>query len=153
MADTTTTPTTPAAPDPKNDLQLVALSLLKLISTDNPAISKRIDDALAQLTKGDSDTLTAAKAYADKVKSDLVNGAPEAFDTLKELADSLTGDNTQLATLLTDVGNNGKAIKANSDAITALQGATDLALSDDQRKILDDYVGVQTTTTPTTPTK
>ncbi|WP_040537018.1 hypothetical protein [Schleiferilactobacillus shenzhenensis] len=140
MADTT-----PTTPSPQNDMQLIALAIIKLVGTDNPAINKRIDDAIAAIARGDGDTLTAAKQYADKIKSDLVNGAPQALDTLKELADSLTGDNSQLATLLTQVGDNAKAIKANGDTIATLKANTDLGLSDDQRNSLKAYVGVPTT--------
>ena len=140
MADTTH-----AAPSPKNDMQLIALAIIKLVGTDNPAINKRIDDAITAIVKGDANTLTAAKQYADKIKSDLVNGAPQTLDTLKELADSLTGDNSQLATLLTQVGDNAKATKANGDAIAALKVTTDLGLADDQRNSLKSYVGVPTT--------
>lgn len=39
-------------------------------------------------TKTDASTkLTEAKAYADTIKNDLLNGAGEAYDTLKELGD------------------------------------------------------------------
>ncbi len=57
----------------------------------NPDVSGDITGVLAQ-----------AKGYADTQINNLVNGAPEAMDTLKELAD---------------------AIAANSDIMTALQSA------------------------------
>lgn len=55
------------------------------------------------------------KAVADAVTA-LVDGAPEALDTLKELADWIEGDETASAALINRVA-------ANEDAIAALQAA------------------------------
>lgn len=53
--------------------------------------------------EADTDSaLNSAKSYTDEKLANLVNGAPEAMDTLKELAD---------------------VIDANGDAMTALQSA------------------------------
>ncbi len=54
----------------------------------NPDVSGDITSVLAQ-----------AKGYADSKISDLVNGAPEAMDTLKELADAIN-DNADIMTAL-----------------------------------------------------
>lgn len=45
-------------------------------------------------------SLVDAKAYADQKITDLVNGAPTALDTLKELADQLASDQTALSGIL-----------------------------------------------------
>ena len=66
----------------------------------------------------DTAKLAEAKGYAEKLVSDLVNGAPEALDTLKELADAVT-NNTELMSVLNEaIGNkvskeNGKGLSSN----------------------------------------
>ncbi len=56
---------------------------------------------------------SSAKTYADnvgaQVKSDLINGAPEAYDTLKEIADYIKSDGEAAAAMTTQIGQ-----KANS---------------------------------------
>lgn len=49
-------------------------------------------------------TLDAAKQYADGKISDLVGGAPETLDTLKEIADALGADANLSATLTAEIG-------------------------------------------------
>lgn len=56
-------------------------------------------DTSTEVSNKVSDALTTAKAYADKKVSDLVGGAPEALDTLKELADALGNDANMAATV------------------------------------------------------
>lgn len=65
--------------------------------------------------------LTEAKAYADSVKSDLLNGAGTAYDTLKELGE-LIDDNTNAIDALEIVAT-GKADKVH---IHAISDVTDL---------------------------
>lgn len=77
----------------------------------------------AQIDKVVSDSLTTAKSYTDTKVADLVNGAPDALDTLKELADVLN-DNTnaaanmtkQLTDLSTSLAQETSARKAADDA-------------------------------------
>lgn len=56
------------------------------------------------IADGDSDALIKAKAYADSAVASLVNAAPEALDTLKELADALGNDPQFSTTILNKVG-------------------------------------------------
>lgn len=57
------------------------------------------------VNKGQLDAgVTEAKGYADQKVADLVNGAPEMLDTLKELADALAADQSGLAALVAQVG-------------------------------------------------
>lgn len=81
-------------------------------------------------TKNDaSSKLTEAKSYADSaattVKNDLLNGAGEAYDTLKELGD-LIDDNVDAIDALETVAT-GKADKADVAALSQLVGDTAVA--------------------------
>ena len=72
--------------------------------------------------------LQEAKAYADQVKSDLLNGAGPALDTLKELGDLLTSDGNAIAALTTSIGVvDGKVDQEILDRAVAVQGAKDYA--------------------------
>lgn len=53
---------------------------------------------------GDRATLTSAKVYADNAVANLVNGSPEALDTLKELSDALGNDPNFAATVAAQIG-------------------------------------------------
>lgn len=72
--------------------------------------------------------LAEAKAYADQVKSDLLNGAGPALDTLKELGDLLASDGNAIAALTTSIGVvDGKVDQEILDRAVAVQGAKDYA--------------------------
>ena len=77
-------------------------------------------------TKADASAkLDAAKSYADSaaanVKNELLNGAGDAYDTLKELGE-LIDDNTDAITVLNDVA----ASKADKEHIHAIEDITGL---------------------------
>lgn len=55
-------------------------------------------------TTADDTTLTTAKKYADAVVAALVNGSPEALDTLKELAAALGEDPNFASTVAKQIG-------------------------------------------------
>ena len=73
----------------------------------------RVNSTIADLDTAykaaDIQVLADAKAHADKAVSDLVDNAPEALNTLKELADALTENENAYDSLLEVVGT-----KANS---------------------------------------
>ena len=48
--------------------------------------------------------LAAAQEIADKVKTDIVDGAPEAFDTLKEVSDYIATHKNEYDALVALVG-------------------------------------------------
>ena len=54
------------------------------------AIETKNTEQDSAITSGDAATLSAAKSYADNKITELVNGAPEAMDTLNELATAIT---------------------------------------------------------------
>lgn len=73
----------------------------------NPDFSSAIATALAE-----------AKSYADGKISDLVNGAPEALDTLKEIADEISSNSDIMTALQSAIGNKvdkvtGKGLSTN----------------------------------------
>lgn len=83
---------------------------------------KRIDATLAQ--KADKSEVTSLptgitqeqlNAAIAQAKTDLIGGAPEELDTLKELADNITAGggnvNSGIITKLTDLGNRITAIE------------------------------------------
>ncbi len=115
-------------------VKYVTLALVSVIFTKVKEYVTKVMAELPGLTKASATTLggirigsglnidaegvasvdfTSAKTYADnvgaKVKSDLVNGAPEAYDTLKEIADYIKSDGEAAAAMTTEIGK-----KANS---------------------------------------
>lgn len=78
----------------------------KVISTKN-----ELDLVIADLAQevldrqaGDVSTLNSAKSYTDQKITDLVNGAPQLLDTLKELADAIANDENFAATIGGQIG-------------------------------------------------
>ena len=72
-------------------------------------VNRTISDLDTAYKAADVQVLADAKDYADKAVADLVDNAPEALDTLKELADALTENENAYDSLLEVVGT-----KANS---------------------------------------
>ena len=58
----------------------------------------------SDMTSGDASTLASAKEYVDKAVEQILNGSPEALDTLKELADALGNDPNFAATVTKQLG-------------------------------------------------
>ena len=56
------------------------------------------------MTSGNAATLASAKEYIDKAVEQILNGSPEALDTLKELADALGNDPNFAATVTKQLG-------------------------------------------------
>lgn len=53
--------------------------------------------------------LAEAKTYADQKLTELVNGAPEAYDTLLEIANKLNDNDDQVAAMLQTIGEKANA--------------------------------------------
>ena len=83
-------------------------------------VNATISDLDSAYKSADVQVLADAKAHADKAVADLVNGAPEALDTLKELADAMTAHEDAYDSLLEVVG--GKANSADVYTKTDVDG-------------------------------
>ena len=100
-----------AAIDAEVQARTTAINTLNGADTVEGSVDKKIKDALdpvktdvaslqtevaantAAITTGDTQTLTAAKAYADEKITTLVDGAPDAMNTLNELATAIKDHN------------------------------------------------------------
>lgn len=96
---------------------------LEGLSTYDALIKSKIED-------GDSSTLASAKSYADsaasKVKSELLNGAGQAYDTLKELGDLIDTNQDAIEALETVASGKANAVHTHTIAnITNLQSTLD----------------------------
>ncbi len=76
--------------------------------------------------------LTDAKSYADKKVADLVNGAPETMDTLKEVSDALDANKDVVDALNAAIGN-----KANQSDLTAHTGNVDIHVTKEKKTAWD----------------
>jgi hypothetical protein len=96
-------------------------------------------------TAGTGDTThawSANKIVAElsQVKSDIINGAPTAYDTLVEIATQLSSDQTALSGLLTAVGN-----RVAYDAAQTLttgqkaQACSNIGVGDPDHNFVTDY--------------
>lgn len=76
--------------------------------------------------------LADAKSYADKKVADLVNGAPETMDTLKEVSDALDKNKDVVDALNASIGN-----KANQSDLTAHTGNVDIHVTKEKKTAWD----------------
>lgn len=79
--------------------------------------------------------LALAKQYADTKNAALVNGAPEALDTLKELADALSENEDVIEALQTAIGN-----KANSSALSEHTSNTTIHINSSEHTGMTDAI-------------
>lgn len=91
-------------------------------------------DAIAVLNGGTEVEGSVSKKIADAVSA-VIDGAPEAFDTFKEIADWITKDESGTTALVARVAKNESSIKALQEADTAIRG--EFAAADAQ--IIKDY--------------
>lgn len=77
---------------------------------------KDLADAIAKLNGDDNVDGSVKKQVKDAINA-VVDGAPEAFDTLKEIADWIGSDESGTAELISEVTANKQAIAANKQAI------------------------------------
>ncbi len=78
-------------------------SLAQETSARQSAISSlqsSIASEAANRSSGDSSTLASAQSYTDGKISDLINAAPAALDTLKEIADQMSSDESAASALV-----------------------------------------------------
>ena len=77
---------------------------------------KELADAIAKLNGDDNVDGSVKKQVKDAINA-VVDGAPETFDTLKEIADWIGSDESGTAELISEVTANKQAIAANKQAI------------------------------------
>lgn len=77
--------------------------------------------------------LAAAQEIADKVKTDIVDGAPEAFDTLKEVSDYIATHKNEYDALVALVGDKAAKTELTSavERIVALEGSVTTLKADE----------------------
>lgn len=118
----------PASKANTNFLSTAGWKEIQGASTTAKGIVKLVDStesdsvADAATAKSVASALTAAKGYTDTKISDLIGGAPDTLDTLKEIADQLNKDDNQ-----TIVGSLFAQISTKADAEHTHKGA-DLAI-------------------------
>lgn len=77
---------------------------------------KELADAIAKLNGDDNVDGSVKKQVKDAINA-VVDGAPEAFDTLKEIADWIGSDESGTAELISEVAANKQAIADNKAAL------------------------------------
>jgi hypothetical protein len=94
------------------------------------ALSGRVDSlesampnkaSISYVNEQDALTLAASKLYADQKVADLVGGAPEILDTLKEISDALGGDANLAGTLTGQIGAVQSGLAAEISRATAAE--------------------------------
>lgn len=86
----------------------------------------------ADPTGSSAKALADAKSYADKKVADLVNGAPETMDTLKEVSDALDKNKDVVDALNASIGN-----KANQSDLIAHTGNVDIHVTKEKKTAWD----------------
>jgi len=103
----------------RTETEALIAAIAAAIKADRAAIAaleKAIDDL--ELTGGGISE-TDVKALIKSAIDDLVDGAPEALDTLKEIADILEGQDTAISGLFTAISN--RVSYAGPQSLTAPQ--------------------------------
>ena len=90
---------------------------------------KDLADAIAKLNGDDNVDGSVKKQVKDAINA-VVDGAPEAFDTLKEIADWIGSDESGTAELISEVTANKQAIADNKQAIADNKAALDKDIKD-----------------------
>lgn len=107
---------------------------------DASDISKEITDRIAAdqvLTKSIEDLETSlTDKIADEIAA-VINGAPEDFDTLKEIAAYIASDTTNAAKMANDITANSNAITAEINRATAAEQANASAIADEKSRAID----------------
>lgn len=106
-------------------------------SSENPVQNKVITAKVEEIVSQISEDWETQKSYIDGKINDLINGAPEALDTLKEIADAISDNADVVSALNSAIGNKvdkvtGKGLSTNdftTDLLNKLNG-----LSEDAEK-------------------
>ena len=102
---------------------------LDVLEADDTTATALTAETTARIA-GDASTLSSANSYTDTSISNLVNGADNALDTLKEIGDALATGDTDVTTALTTQITTEATTRASADtAETTARTSADTALS------------------------
>ncbi len=97
-----------------------------------------IDDASSATNKAWSASKLLAALQA--AKDELLNGAPGAFDTLKEISDYLAANDSQINTILTEIGNRVRYDAAQTLTVEQqLTACTNIGINDNEVDLASIY--------------
>ena len=108
----------------------------RLVASDTD-LSNRLTTEASTRASEDTRILREANSYTDTKIAGLVNSAPEALDTLNELAVALGGDENFATTVATNIGANTAAINVEKEKIDA-----HIAAQDNPHKVTASQVGL-----------
>lgn len=122
--------------------QAADAALATQITTAQTELQASIDDVAADLAAIINDTLSSTTttyssdkinslitASATAVKAEILDGADAAYDTLKEIQTALAEDDTQIASILTQIGQNQATLAANLANLGAIADSAALDAS------------------------
>ena len=110
-----------------NDVTLLAKALKKIADAQKDMASKIVVEDIVNRVQALEEKPDAVQLVKNEIAK-LVNGAPEEFDTLKELSDALNDEKNAVAAI-----NKVLATKADkNECVTKLQHTQDLALKADK---------------------
>lgn len=104
-------------PHPDNNPRTVDVPRLREALTAIDTLIKGLQDEAAALDSAKADKAQVSIDIANAVSaavSDILDGAPEAYDTLREIAEKLSDNDDAVDAILSTL-----ALKANIDAVTA----------------------------------
>ena len=108
--------------------------IAEILSGSDETSLKDLADAIAKLNGDDNVDGSVKKQVKDAINA-VVDGAPETFDTLKEIADWIGSDESGTAELISEVDANTKAIAANKQAIADNKAALDKDIKDLEKHV------------------
>lgn len=122
---------------PNSDFAIVEAEDITIKTSDGG--EERLPAYLARLKSVATDTADA-NAYTDQKIADLVDGAPETLDTLKEIADELAKNETAMEAITAAVQNHTHA-EATAAAAGFMSAADKASLDSTGGKTVKVYVG------------
>ena len=100
----------------KTDVTELKSVIANILGGSEGTSLKELADAIAKLNGDDNVDGSVKKQVKDAINA-VVDGAPETFDTLKEIADWIGSDESGTAELISEVAANKKAIADNKAAL------------------------------------
>ena len=103
-----------------SDIADLGSKTLTDINNAKTELSNNLNAEITRATAAETQTLTDAKAYTDKVKNDLLGeGISETFDTLVEIQDWINGDGVNATELASAIANEAANRQSQDNALSA----------------------------------